>query len=312
MAALSSMALNELPDCDQRTLALRALEHLDSSAAASVAQRLRGLSGIAEPKGPPAGKVSTRSPVTQGDPSKWWIFGPLIALAILWPAYSVYRFNHPKPSAPAVGGAGIETLATTNPPTGPSGPPSSAPQYEVIEESRLPGIKLSLRVQLPGKVTEDQLRSIAQEIRSTYPGEFERIFITYHLAGMPLEEAAWATTHFNPTLEVKILGPTAEQEHELQNAPQQADKAVLERWFDQSAFVGGSVRLVERGGTLFMERRFTDGSILTEELRESHDAGVRRLDKVEDHRGEYFTISKDGSLNIYTSDGLLKTLPPSR
>jgi hypothetical protein len=115
VAALSSMALNELPDCDQRILALRALEHLDSRTAASVVQRLRGFSGSAEPKGPPPERLSARTTGTRSDPSKWWIIGPLIALAILWPAYSVYRFNHPKQQEPA------ESVGMSNP-TAPSPP----------------------------------------------------------------------------------------------------------------------------------------------------------------------------------------------
>lgn len=89
--ALSSMVLNELPEGDQRTLALRALEHLDSGAAASVAQRL----GVSETTkaGPQAGTLSASATIPQSGPSKWWIFGPLIALAVLWPAYSIFQFN---------------------------------------------------------------------------------------------------------------------------------------------------------------------------------------------------------------------------
>src|SRR3954468_19209436 len=96
VAALSSMALNELPDCNQRTLALRALEHLDSSTASSVVQRLRGFPANTNAKSSSAEGLLARTTGPQSDPSKWWVFGPLIALAILWPAYSVYRFNHPK------------------------------------------------------------------------------------------------------------------------------------------------------------------------------------------------------------------------
>jgi hypothetical protein len=100
VAALSSMALNELPDCDQRTLALRALEHLDSAIARSVAERLRGFRGHAEAQELRPRMMSARSVAPQRDLSKWWIFGPLIALAILWPAHSIYRFNHPRPAEP--------------------------------------------------------------------------------------------------------------------------------------------------------------------------------------------------------------------
>ncbi|HEX3529683.1 MAG TPA: hypothetical protein VH988_21710 [Thermoanaerobaculia bacterium] len=114
MATLSSMILNELPDCCQRTLALRALENLDSGTAASVDRRLHGFSGDAELEGRPAERLLARATGPQGDPSKWWIFGPLIALAVLWPAYSVYRFDHPKPSMPS-DSAGISTPVASSP-----------------------------------------------------------------------------------------------------------------------------------------------------------------------------------------------------
>lgn len=97
--ALSSMVLNELPDGDQRRLALRALEHLDSRAAVSVAQRLGGFSETTEAR-PRQGDPLASASVPRSDPSKWWVFGPLIALAVLWPAYSIYRFNHSGTSQP--------------------------------------------------------------------------------------------------------------------------------------------------------------------------------------------------------------------
>jgi len=95
--ALSSMVLNELPDGDQRTLALRTLEHLDSRAAVSVAQRLGGFLETTDARSRQGDLLASAS-APRSDPSKWWIFGPLIALAVLWPAYSIYRFNHSGPS----------------------------------------------------------------------------------------------------------------------------------------------------------------------------------------------------------------------
>jgi hypothetical protein len=100
VAALSSFALNELPDGDRRTIALRALEELDFTVARSVAERL----GVSlERAGAPeirAERPQAQIRPSQGDQSKWLIAGPLVALAILWPAYSVYRFNHPLPAPP--------------------------------------------------------------------------------------------------------------------------------------------------------------------------------------------------------------------
>jgi hypothetical protein len=100
VAALSSIAVNELPDGDRRILALRALEELDFTAARSLAGRLRVPLGRTEAHGIRAVVPQARAKSPQGKPSQWWIAGFLIALAILWPTYSVYRFNHPRPSPP--------------------------------------------------------------------------------------------------------------------------------------------------------------------------------------------------------------------
>lgn len=96
VAALSSIALNELTDGGQQAVALRTLEHLDSTTARSVADRLGAFPGqVQEIR---SGLPTPRTAVPQRDRTKWWIFGLLTALAILWPAYSIYRFNHPRPA----------------------------------------------------------------------------------------------------------------------------------------------------------------------------------------------------------------------
>jgi hypothetical protein len=182
-------------------------------------------------------------------------------------------------------------------------------KYTVIEENRIPGIKLSLRVLLEEKASEDQLRSIAQEIRSGYPADFQRVFMVYYLPGMSTDGTAWATTHFDPDLQVAIIGPTAQQQRQLESIPLKTGDQLLGSWFDQSGIVGGTVRLIRHDGRLDLERHFMDGSSLTEHVRESNSSGARRLDTVEHNRfGEYYVIARDGSLEMYDTTGLIKTL----
>ena len=101
VAALCNIVLNELPDCDRRTMALHALAELDLTAARSLAERLRvPLGRRTEAHEVRAEVPQARTKSSQGQPGKWWIAGFLIALAILWPAYSVYRFDHPLPAPP--------------------------------------------------------------------------------------------------------------------------------------------------------------------------------------------------------------------
>ena len=78
--------------------------------------------------------------------------------------------------------------------------------YSVIATDNVPGIKRSLDVRLNKEVSEETLRAIALKLKSNESQEYERTFIGYYLPGMTIDAGYWATTHFNPTLDVRILG----------------------------------------------------------------------------------------------------------
>lgn len=67
----------------------------------------------------PVRKLSEQ-PKPKSDPTRKWIITFLAALAILWPAYSIYRFNNPRPKPTTPASPGVpsqpETLANRTPP----------------------------------------------------------------------------------------------------------------------------------------------------------------------------------------------------
>ena len=91
--------------------------------------------------------------------------------------------------------------------------------YAIIDSHTIGGIKRSLDIRLNRKVPEDVLRAIALKLRSMDPRQFDRTFISYYLEGMQVGAGAWATTHFNPALEVRILGLSIEDEERLTREP---------------------------------------------------------------------------------------------
>jgi hypothetical protein len=99
VAHLSGIALDESAAPDEREMALRALESLDSSALRLV-ERIRASRGNYQPQKIASEPSRTRETKQLPGPGKVLTFGFLIALAILWPTYSVYRFNHPSPQKP--------------------------------------------------------------------------------------------------------------------------------------------------------------------------------------------------------------------
>ncbi len=179
--------------------------------------------------------------------------------------------------------------------------------YSIIDSSTLPGIKRSLDVRLNKKVSERTLRAIALKLKSQDSRDYDLTFITYYLPGMAVGAGAWATTHFMPDLEVRILGFTAEEEQKLVAAPAPADREIIGRWLDE-VIIGSRITIFREDGRLFIEEMFKDGSSLKKELVEKKAPLGRRFDKVEGSRaGDHWVLGSDGNLQIRDNEGLIGT-----
>jgi hypothetical protein len=79
--------------------------------------------------------------------------------------------------------------------------------YELKEYDIIPNIKYSANIILDRKLTKSELEYIANRIyKEKNIKNYERAFLAYYLPGMKIGSGAWATTHFNPNLEIIILG----------------------------------------------------------------------------------------------------------
>lgn len=103
----------------------------------------------------------------------------------------------------------------SDPPPSPSRERSGLPpdlKVAIIEESTFYNYKRSVTIRLNRKVSKGVLRTLAYQIKSQDSNRYDRTFICYLLPGMELNAGAWATTHFNPNLKIKILGISIEDE----------------------------------------------------------------------------------------------------
>ena len=180
--------------------------------------------------------------------------------------------------------------------------------YTIINTDVIPGIKRSLDVRLNRKVQEDVLRSIARELKKADRNRYERTFIVYYLPEMKVGAGGWATTHFNPDLEVNILGLTAKQEEALFNAPEDAKREVIGSWLDQSPMVGGKITIYRKDGKLYLEQKFKDGSSSNKEMVEKPSSRGRRFEeKGGASFGEHYVIDRQSNLQIRDQEGLVAT-----
>jgi hypothetical protein len=60
---------------------------------------------------------------------------------------------------------------------------------------------------------------------------------------------AWATSHFNPNLEVKIWGTTIEEEKALMSKPKNLSGNIIGEWLDESSY-GAKYTLIKRNGKI--------------------------------------------------------------
>jgi hypothetical protein len=189
----------------------------------------------------------------------------------------------------------------------PSLVPSSFP-YSINSETTVPGVKRSIEVRLTRKASAEDLRLIALELKAKDPRRYDRTFITYYLPHMAVGEGAWATTHFNPDLDVKILGLTTEEADALSAAPAPQGQELIGRWLDESPLVGGRISIVRERGKLYLENVFKDGGSGRQEVTETKSPLGRRFDALEKPRsGDHWILDFSGNLQIRDNDGLIAT-----
>jgi len=194
----------------------------------------------------------------------------------------------------------------------PGTPPDSTSEpkqsYSIIDSNTFLDYKRSLDVRLNKKVSEDTLRTIALKLKAQDPRSYERTFICYYLPGMEVGSGAWATTHFNPNLDVKILGLTAEQEKALRQSPSDPSREVIGRWLDESPFIGSRVTIFRQDGKLFMENTYKDGSSGKKEIVEKLSGKNRTFRKKEGSSvGEFYLIDNQGNLQLWDQEGIIWT-----
>lgn len=109
--------------------------------------------------------------------------------------------------------------------------------YTVESDDYLGDVKRTVEVTLDHRITESELTQIAKIIRADQRRDTSRTFISYLLAEQHGGGIYWATTHYNPDLDVQILGTTIEQQGEIEandTGPEQFSsvKAMFEAFQD--------------------------------------------------------------------------------
>ncbi len=179
-------------------------------------------------------------------------------------------------------------------------------KYTVSEDTHKRDIKRSVVVILEKKISKDNLHNLAYKIKNSDPANYQRTFIGYYLKGKDKNNGYWATTNFNPNLEVRMLGLSIEDEAVLTKpVVSTANKDVLGVWLDDHPGVGAKMTIYHsKDGKLYLERSYSDGSSGRKEMINfAIENGKRIEDKEGNDFGEYFIINKANQLEFWSKNG---------
>jgi hypothetical protein len=166
--------------------------------------------------------------------------------------------------------------------------------------------KTSIEIQLKEEISEVDLKNIALEIKDSRD-DFDKIWIFYFLPDQKPGNGAWATTHFKPELNVKILGATKEASVKMNTTKVTGE--ILHSWFENDPMLPNNKYLVKENDKLYMKSIYAksklagDGGEMKEEVFINKlKNGTTRFDYKNNH-GEYYLIEKNGNLGLYNDSG---------
>ena len=177
--------------------------------------------------------------------------------------------------------------------------------YNIIKENKIPNIKRSVDIRINRRASEDELREIALTIKARVKSQYERTFICYYLPEMIVDKGAWATTHFNPELEVRILGATEEDLEILgKTSTLNNEREVIGIWLDEN--ITAKIALFRKNSKSFIETTYKDGSVgIYEMIEKNTSRGLRFDNKKGSAFGDHYLINKNGELELRDDEGLI-------
>lgn len=207
-----------------------------------------------------------------------------------------------KTNSPSIGEV-TGTSAITEEPTS-----TAEVGYAIIYEDTLSNIKRTLDIRLNGRISETQLQSLAFELKNSDPTTYDRTFIVYLLPEAGSNAMAWATTHFDPDIEVKIIGLTIEEAQQLTDLPEDYSEAIIGRWLNDGPYIGNKTIIYSEADKFYMDEMYLDGSMGTKELIEvASSEGQKFIDPECCGFGEFFLIGPKGHLQIWDENGQIST-----
>jgi hypothetical protein len=184
------------------------------------------------------------------------------------------------------------------------------PDYTIIKDTITAPYKRSVEVSLSSRTNEETLYTLAEKIHSQSNIDVQRTFISYKIVGDHKNQAAWAITHYNPNLEVKILGESSSIYEQLKKS-KEPEGEIIGSWMVNWGYEY-KMTIYKKWDLFYIKKTFGDGSSSNEPYEWSEtEQGLKLQDQGDKERGEYFLITPEKSLEFWSENGNFYTAKKS-
>lgn len=179
-------------------------------------------------------------------------------------------------------------------------------EYRIIKDESNPNIeKNQLQVEINQKLTEGQLATLAEELYNTKEKQ-RRFYIFYNLKDNENSIVAWATSHFDPELEIAINGSTYTEDNKMLLEAKKVKGNII-GIFNEQNYIFSLYTIYENNGKTFIRTTFKDGESIDNEVEKvSSINGIRYNYKEDVSQGEYFILNND-VLEFYNAENKMFT-----
>ncbi|MCA9109369.1 MAG: hypothetical protein KDA52_05450 [Planctomycetaceae bacterium] len=247
-------------------------------------------------------KASGERSTTNREQSKWLLLAVVAVIGLIVIGWMT-RSPHTPKSIPAIVSNGVSAESPAS--HGQHATIPSDVSYTIINSDSFRDIKRSLDVRLNKRVSEETLRAIALDLKGSDAQSYTRTFIVYYLPGMTVGAGGWATSHFDPNLQVRIIGQKDDEELPSLSTPSAtpSDRESIGLWVDVVANLRMPITLYRESGKTYLDMY---GSV-REVVETRSPQGQVFVERERNATGEFYVINASGALELWDNDGMIRT-----
>ncbi len=165
----------------------------------------------------------------------------------------------------------------------------------------------SINDRIPRKLNKQELTEIAKYLKKKN-ARYSYLFILYYLPEMQVGNGAFATSHFNPNLNVNF-GATSEfiESSPLLILTSQNGIKVIGTWYDNTLGTQTVYQIYQKSNNYIL-RKIIGNRFTEDKMRYTNKNGSKKFAYDSDDI-EYFIIDSNGNLGIYDELGFIMSCP---